>query len=239
MGHFCPEIDGEDDDAGLGLTNVVQVNATHGLLHTRPTTPSNGYLSPGAGLAVVDISSGTPVCTRPFGINTWGADEPNWGQLSMLLGEDGYIYSYANGNNQQVVLTRVEPANAFDLGSYQYYHGGVAEFTSDRIYLANLTDTSPESLGAFTANQGSIIYSQYYKRYIMFSSYPNSYIYARTAPNPWGPWDLDTVNVFNAPDVVSYIYAPVVQTKFMADDGKWLLVSWTNANQLGVANIVC
>lgn len=66
MGPFCPILPGEADSSGLGITNVVPVNASYGLLLTRPTF-SDSLESPGAGLAVVDVTSGTPVCTRPFG----------------------------------------------------------------------------------------------------------------------------------------------------------------------------
>ena len=67
MAAFCPILDGEDGSSGLGLTNIIAVNETHGVLLTRPTNSSDNQMSPGAGLAVVDVSSGTPVCTRPFG----------------------------------------------------------------------------------------------------------------------------------------------------------------------------
>ena len=67
MAAFCPKLGDEDDTAGLGLTNIAAVNATHGILVTRPTFNGGNGSTPGAGIAVVDISSGTPVCTRPFG----------------------------------------------------------------------------------------------------------------------------------------------------------------------------
>lgn len=67
MAPFCPILAGENASSGLGITNVVAVNDTYGLILTRPTNSSDNYKTPGAGLAVVDITSGTPECTRPFG----------------------------------------------------------------------------------------------------------------------------------------------------------------------------
>ena len=68
MAPFCPVLYdlGETNSSGLGITNVVPVNSTHGLLLTRPTY-SDSLESPGAGLAAVHVTSGVPVCTRPFG----------------------------------------------------------------------------------------------------------------------------------------------------------------------------
>ena len=66
IGPLCPILRGETAASGLGITNVVEVNSSHGLLFTRPTY-STSLDTPGAGFAVIDVSSGKPVCTRPFG----------------------------------------------------------------------------------------------------------------------------------------------------------------------------
>lgn len=67
MGYWCPKIAGEEDSQGLGITNVVAVNDTHGCIWTRPTVSGSDFSSSGAGLAVVQLTSKDPKCTRPFG----------------------------------------------------------------------------------------------------------------------------------------------------------------------------
>lgn len=144
----------------------------------------------------------------------------------------------ANGNEgNNVVLARVKQADAFNVNAYEYYHGN-GTFNSNRIMLSALTDTSPEIIPNLAATQGSIYYSKYYQKYIYFDTYPDSYVFARVADNIWGPWATETTNLYTATDVVSLIYAAVVQPKFEGPNGEWIVVGFTNANQQGMVNVV-
>jgi len=87
MGPFCPILweEGEKDSSGLGMTNAIEVNRTHGILLTRPTF-HDCLESPGAGLAVVEIKRGKPVCSRP-----WGSMSRLSALNSVLLTDKQYI----------------------------------------------------------------------------------------------------------------------------------------------------
>lgn len=133
------------------------------------------------------------------------------------------------------VLARVPQAQAFDINAYQYHHGK-GQFTSERIYMSKLTSTSPELLVGAESPQGEVVYSEYYKKYIMFGTFI-SYVYAMTADNPWGSWSAP-VTIYTPPTTKSIIYSPSAQKKFTPADGKWFLLSYTDANTLPLVNIV-
>ncbi|KAJ7691016.1 hypothetical protein B0H17DRAFT_1201362 [Mycena rosella] len=233
MARFCPELSGETDSSGLGITNIVGLNDTYGALWTLPQQCGSSCVSQGAGLAVVTMKAGTPVCTRPFGVHTWGPDEPSWGQLGAISASDGHIYVYANGPNSSVVLARVPLENAFNLGSYQYWHGTAAGFTSTRIKTADLKTGSPELLG-FTAAQGSIYFSNFYNQYIYFDPYFG--IFAQTADRPEGPWS-SSISVYGPPQIHNLLYTPVIQPKYASADGSQIVLGWSDDNYQGLVRI--
>lgn len=152
------------------------------------------------------------------------------------MGQDGYIYAFANSPDHNVVLARVEPDNAFDVNSWTYYQGN-GQFTSNRISMSSLTSSSPQLIGNFTAGQGSVWWSAYYQRYILFDTSPDTWLFGRTAPDPWGPWDEDTVNVYTAQNVQSLIYSPSWQTKYTDPNGKYVVLVYTDSNTQGMVNV--
>lgn len=242
MGYWCPKLPSEDSSQGLGITNVVEVNSTHGVIYTRPTVSGSDFSSAGAGLAVVQLRSNgnPPQCTRPFGKSTWSQNEPDWGQLSAISGNDGYTYAFANGyngsvngENNKVVLARVPKANAFNLNSYQYWNG--TGFNSKRLLISDLSTNGPQNLvGLDSVGQGSVFYSTYYKKFILFNmgiGFDNRNLYAWTADRPQGPWsDRITVYVDTQPEPpTGFDYGGYVMPKYTSSDGKTVYVSWTRA----------
>ncbi|KAK4500772.1 hypothetical protein PRZ48_008962 [Zasmidium cellare] len=250
-GYWCPLVKGDQDNEGLGITNVVDINGTHGAIWTLPTLQP-GCSTPcpaGAGLAVVSFDGqGIPRCSRPFGKTTWTVNEPTWGQLGAINATTNgieYVYVYANGynNNKQinsVVAARVPKTQAFQLGSYEYYQGN-GVWNETRIYINQLSSASPQNLGLI-AGQGGIFYSNYYKRFIYItngqgvSDGDSIYqFYAVAAQNPWGPWS-NRVNLFSI-DTSKQLphynnglpasYGGFPMPKFFSVDGKTIYFSFT------------
>nr|POE77819.1 hypothetical protein CFP56_09462 [Quercus suber] len=82
-GYWCPLVDGEENYTGLGITNPIGINATTGVIWTRPTYNKSTSLSPGAGLATVTFDAfGVPRCNRPFG--SWSPDIPLLGLRALI-----------------------------------------------------------------------------------------------------------------------------------------------------------
>lgn len=245
MGYWCPKLAGEEDAQGLGITNVMEINSTTGVIWTRPTKSGSDFSSAGAGLAMVQLQNNAdPKCTRPFGKSTWTTNEPDWGQLSAVSGKgDGYTYVFANSyhngqaNNQsnKVVLARVPKAQAFNLNSYEYWHGASTGFNKNRILISNLNDNSAENLvGLDNVGQGTAFYSTYYKKFIYFNmgiSLDNRNLYAWTADQPQGPWS-ERITLYSDPlpePPSGFDYGGYIMPKFTSSDGKTIYLSWTRA----------
>lgn len=93
----------------------------------------------------------------------WDPTEPQYGDHNIVLGIDGYIYSFGgvSWNGTQLFMARVLQAYATDLSSYEYWNG--QEFTSNRLY-------NPTYQASVMVNgQGTVMYSTFYKMYLYFS----------------------------------------------------------------------
>ena len=65
---FCPFIEGEARGSGLGITNIIPITKNKSILYTYAINRANlPFSPPGAGIAVVTLEHGVPVCRRPFG----------------------------------------------------------------------------------------------------------------------------------------------------------------------------
>ena len=71
----------------------------------------------------------------------------------------------------------------------------------------------------------------------MFDTYVDTYLLGRTAADPWGPWDADTINVYVAQNVKNLIYSPSWQTKFTDPNGKYVVLVYTDSNTQGMVNV--
>ena len=163
---FCPMVDGEPPSFGLGLSNVVETSDEQGIVFfTRDNRSTLAGQIVGSGVAFVNITSGKPVCTRPNAQWWNGTVEPYFGDHNVILSpQDNYIYAYGGllepGYGQNVFLTRVPQWGASYLWAYQYWNG--TAFTTDRLI-------NPSTNAAvFWAGQGSIMWSEYYQKYLYF-----------------------------------------------------------------------
>jgi len=196
---FCPMVDGEPPSFGLGLSNVVETSDEQGIVFfTRDnrSTPAGEIV--GSGVAFINITSGKPVCTRP-NVQWWNSTvEPYFGDHNVILSpQDNYIYAYGGllnpGYGQNVFLARVPQWGAPYLWAYQYWNG--TAFTTDRLINPS-TDAA-----VFWAGQGSIMWSEYYQKYLYFQpGCPGgACILVTVADNPWGLWS-ESVSVWGSGD---------------------------------------
>lgn len=240
---FCPLVKeaGETAVWGLGLTNVIETGENEGIVFfLRNNRTRNGTGIVGGGVARVAVNpnnSSDVTCTRsaaPDQVQFWRHNEPYYGDHGAVLAEDGYIYAYggAHGVNNSLFLARVPQKQAQQLNAYEYWNG--TAFTSQRLY-----DPTP-SQAVFSSGQGSIVYSKLYQRYLYFKpACPGATcINVQTSVRPEGPWsEGKTVwGSGQSPDHLQ-MYAPVVQTKWTADDGTSLMLMYTG-RKTGVGNIL-
>jgi hypothetical protein len=127
----------------------------------------------GTGVAKVDVVNGTPTVTERMGDNGWWWDtvnHPRYGDAVAYRDENSdYIYAIGGAPSSQsgwidasyVYQARVLAANAFNLSSYEYWHGRATGWSTDV-----LTDFTSETAVMWNVGQGQIVYSQYYKCYI-------------------------------------------------------------------------
>jgi hypothetical protein len=127
----------------------------------------------GTGVAKVDVINGTPTVTERMGDNGWWWDtvnHPRYGDVMAYRDENSdYIYAIGGApssqsgwiNQSYVYQVRVLASNAFDLASYEYWHGRAIGWSTDV-----LTTFTAETAVMWNVGQGQMVYSKYYKCYI-------------------------------------------------------------------------
>ena len=186
----------------MGITNVVQLTPTTGMVYVLPGHPTSnssvGYQGAGYAIITVDDNCNTISVNRPDR-SLWNGNiadsttpskqsfnESLFGDHGAIVAEDGYLYVYGAPPHSpsNIALARVQPDSATELSGYEYWNG--SGWQSERIH--NPTKTVAVMNG--TA-QGSVFWSPYYSRYVYLSAAFET-VTARTAINPWGPWSEAT-----------------------------------------------
>ncbi|KUJ24637.1 uncharacterized protein LY89DRAFT_727654 [Mollisia scopiformis] len=218
---------------GMGITNVIAQSGstTQGILYFLKNFRPNGQDHiVGGGAAIVDVTGSYPTCNRTSD-HWWDCTkEPQYGDHSQVLADDGYIYVYGGANAtifyDGVYLTRVPHDSQQDFSQYEYWNG--TQFTMDRIYYPNET----QAVLGNGATQGMITWNSYLQSYLYVYTY-GAEVRGKTSPKPEGPWGSmdEYFSMFNATEF-AFCYSPSQQTRYDTS-GKTLVISYT-----GYPNII-
>ncbi|PVH75686.1 hypothetical protein DL98DRAFT_316304 [Cadophora sp. DSE1049] len=131
-------------------------------------------VTPGTKVPIANLTG--PLITGPEGLQVG---------LMTVLKAEGYIYVYSNGEPENFVVGRAKLSNAFDATKYQFLKKTETWVTG----IPKANDTSYGIQGYVrSSGQGSIMYSNYLKKYLLFTGAYGYYMNFYTSDTPYGPW---------------------------------------------------
>ncbi|KAI1323883.1 hypothetical protein F5Y16DRAFT_327639 [Xylariaceae sp. FL0255] len=228
---------GENNEFGFGGTSICQTTDTAGAVYYLVNTNENVLW--GAGVAQVEIVNNEPTVTRRYGTTGWwwnATTNARYGDVAAYRDINlDYIYIWGGAPtmydsdytaSQYSYLARVEAANAYDLGSYEYWWGRTSAANGGGWQSDVLTTFSDDTAVFWGVGQGQIVWSAYYNCYI-FVHLSGTNVQLRTATTIEGPWTPD-ITVFTATAINNgYVYAGVAHP-YLDTSGKTLTISFSN-----------
>ncbi|KAL5325306.1 hypothetical protein ACEPPN_006431 [Leptodophora sp. 'Broadleaf-Isolate-01'] len=137
----------------------------------------------GAGMIKVTLGSNVPLANRNGPLIT-GADGIQVGIMTILNAE-GYIYTYTNGGPSGLIIGRSKLQNAFDATKYEFLQ-------TNGNWVTGIPKSNDMSYGVqgnvHSDGQGSIVYSNYFRKYMLFTGAYGYYMNYYTSDTPYGPW---------------------------------------------------
>jgi hypothetical protein len=230
---FCKYFSDEPADKwGMGITNVVPVSTTTGVIFTLPNyrgpgTPFGGSIvGAGTGVVAIDSSTGAPTCLRTSHYIWDGPTEPWYGDHSAFLDASGqYVYAMGGSNvtnsgGSYLWLARVPVGQTFNTSAYQYWNGfvyGNARIKALQQY--SLIDTSSKSVQ--DGGQGQVKYNRYLGKFVYvytLSSDLSTEVRMRTATQPQGPWSDPITIADSKNNCAGLTYGVVYDDNWYAND---------------------
>lgn len=228
---------GETQSTGFGGTSLCETDPTNhpgeAALYYLVNQNDAGLV--GAGVARVDVISGTPTVVQRYGTNGYWWNYKNvarYGDAAAYKDVNSdYIYLIGGAPNisstdfvqsSYVYQARVHSAQAFNLSAYQYWWGPQVGFNSTILSSFNSNTAVMWNVG-----QGQILYSNYYKTYFYVHLDLSSEVVIRTASNPYGPWTADVVVYKVQTSSGGSAYAGVIHPQFDTTH-QTLIISYTN-----------
>lgn len=142
----------------------------------------------GAGMIRVILGEEQPVANRTGPLVT-GPDGLQVGLMTVLNAE-GYIYTYSNGGTSPtgMVCGRAKLADAFDATKYEFQK-------TDGSWVLGIPSANDTSYGMqgpiHSDGQGSIMWNNYFKKYMLFVCAFGNDMNFYTSDTPYGPWSAE------------------------------------------------
>jgi hypothetical protein len=198
--HGDPKPESPQSQYGMDTSNVVPINDTTGVAYIWEITrgaPDTPYANKGAGVVAVTLGATQPIATRVGPLLT-GPDSVGLG-IFAIIRDDRYIYNYnQQGPFGNILVGRVKAGDAaFDASKYEYlvfppdskttpvWKRGIP--TVDNVDQYGMR--TAESNGRFVCQPyGSVIWSDYFQKYMLMCTLYLHYTFFYLAEKPWGPW---------------------------------------------------
>lgn len=180
-----PDPNGATPAWGMDTSNIAEVSPGVGIGFVWEIwrSSSGAYVDRGSGIIQVALNGTWPVATRTGPLITDGTAIQVG--LMTILNAEGYIYTYANNGPTGIVVGRALVANAFDATAYEFLQTSGAWVTG----IPAADDTSYGVDGSITSDgQGSILFSNYFNKYMLFTGAYENFMSFYTSDTPYGPW---------------------------------------------------
>ncbi|KAK0105074.1 hypothetical protein ONS96_004477 [Cadophora gregata f. sp. sojae] len=166
---------------GMDTSNVVEVEpgVGVGLVWEIWRSTTGKYVDRGSGMIKVTLGLKVPIANRTGPLIT-GPGGLQVGLMTVLKAE-GYVYVYSNGASSNFVVGRVKLRDAFDATKYEFLKKTGNWVTG----IPKANDTSYGVQGHVMSNGQ---YSNYLKKYILFTGAYGYYMNFYTSDTPYGPW---------------------------------------------------
>lgn len=217
---------------GMDTTNIAALNSTTGVAYAWEIwrgAPDNSIVNRGNAIVAVTLGETGPIATRTGPLLT-GPDAIQLGLIT-ILSDGGYVYSYSVGGPSGVIIGRVSTANdaAFDASQYEFLEYSTSNSTTWSKPSTNIPADTTTTYGAATVQSGgfgcsvygSIIYSAYLNKYILFCSAYMWFMNFYTSDTPYGPWSgqYQLLNDWEG-------YGLMAHPEYSSADGKDLYISF-------------
>ena len=180
---------------GMDNSNVAPINETTGIVLSWEIwrgCPNNGVVDRGLAASVITLGDELPTATRVAPLLTDGSGV-SAGLLAIMAASDGYIYAYTveSGN---VIVGRAQASNPEIFSSASAYEflksdgqtwtPGIPSKSEAADY--NMITAQPGGWGCGV--YGSVMYSNYFKQYMLFCNADEYFFNFYVSPTPYGPW---------------------------------------------------
>ncbi|KAF8852570.1 hypothetical protein BDZ45DRAFT_749457 [Acephala macrosclerotiorum] len=172
---------------GLSTSNVAEISPGVGIGFVwevwRDTTGTR--VDRGLGIFRATLGDELPIANRTGPLVT-GPDAIEVGIMTVMNAE-GYIYTYTNGGPTGIIVGRALVADAFDINAYEFLR-------LDNLWIKGVPNKLEASLEygvqgiVHSDGQGSIMWSNYFEKYILFTSSYGSTMMFSASDTPYGPW---------------------------------------------------
>ncbi|TVY39241.1 hypothetical protein LCER1_G009219 [Lachnellula cervina] len=187
---------------GLSTSNVAEVSPGVGIGFIWEIWRNTSGVGPNRGLGIYRASLGPelPVGNRTGGLVA-GPDALPVGIMTVMNAE-GYVYTYTNKDGSGIVVGRAAVGNAFEVDAYEFltlkgsWVQGIPSYADAKTNYGLLGE-GDGGVVPISYGQGSIMWSNYFNRYLLFTgSYGSSMMFyaSQTPYGPFeGPYDIETV----------------------------------------------
>jgi hypothetical protein len=156
-------------------------------------------------------------------LNSPYSGNKNFQQAALVMGNDGYVYSYGTPNGRQgaAYVSRVLPQDILNASKYQYYSAGTKGWFSSTPagWYTNAPSKATPVFGkdggacgvanaGNTVSEMSVQYNDYLKKYVVLYGDQSNNIVMRTSDTPQGTWSATTTILTQQN---GGIYAPMMQ----------------------------
>ncbi|TVY33186.1 hypothetical protein LOCC1_G007936 [Lachnellula occidentalis] len=179
---------------GLSTSNVVEVSPGVGVGFVWEIWRNTSGVGPDRGLGMyrATLSSELPVGNRTGGLVA-GPDALPVGIMTVMNAE-GYVYTYTNKDGSGIVVGRAAVADAFEADAYEFltlkgaWVKGIPSY-ADAKSNYGLMGEGDGGVVTISYGQGSIMWSNYFKQYILFTGSYGSQMMFYASATPYGPFD--------------------------------------------------
>ena len=184
-GDPAPDPKGPTPFWGMDTSNVAEVTPGVGIGFVWEIwrSPEGPYEDRGSGIIRVTLGEVQPIADRTGPLIT-GPDGLQVGLMTIMIAE-GYLYTYSNGGPTGIIIGRVAVADAFDATKYEF-------LKTDGTWVQGIPKSTDMSYGIqgkiHSDGQGSIMWSNYFKKYLLFTCAFGQVMNFYTSDTPYGPW---------------------------------------------------
>jgi hypothetical protein len=107
--------------------------------------------------------------------------------IMTVFNAEGYIYTYTNKNGSGIVVGRAKVANAFEADAYEFLKLDGTWVTGIPSY-ADAEENYGVQGDVHSDGQGSIMFSNYFEQYMLFTGSYGSAMMFYTSDTLYGPW---------------------------------------------------